>query len=525
MIKLFRNELLRSQAGVTLVELMVYVGMLGGVSLLVATLGTNMNRTAVVREADLLAAEFVQEFQYKVSRKGVCDYNFEGQNSTSAGAAFRYPNEIRNSDDSVMFSVGQKLDNYFTLSSMDMAKISDTRADITLQFTRSNSKSNAITSLTRKLKLTVEHEGDGTTIRSCLVSFDQFTGDQLPLLCNGEGTILSDSGTPGETSDDVCIHAGYSMERCPDGEYVQRFELINIANGAGVLQPFYRPVCIAADKPRSLMCPAGELLQGYSAVDGLICRPIILNDVRQHFLGDYTSCALAEEFPIAMVGSNINIHCGPVIATPTATPTIPATFTATATPTPGGNELHCVNISAPTVASAYHMFALRVALIAPLDTAVVGREVRFDISGYKKDGSYMAFSVKHHIAANNRHRIGFYSGTPLASWPSAEIYINNATETMNYVQLIRAFHPDNFAVADRTFMSGQSKTIPEASGAVAPCGIPNYANDFLNCGYIPSPPTTGLEDAQDLTVCISDEDSVTRPMYNYASPFTLISID
>jgi type II secretory pathway pseudopilin PulG len=512
MKKIFQH-ILKSQAGVTLVELMVYVGMLGGVSLLVATLATNMNRSAVVREADLMAAEFMQDVQLKLSLKDNCDHNFEGRNSTSAGAAFKFPNEIRNTDDKVLFSIGQKLDNYFTLSDMSMAKINDTRADITLQFSRSGTKSNAVTSLTRKLKLTVEHEADGTTIRSCLVSFDQITGDQLPLICNGEGTILSDAGTPSETSDDVCVHAGYSMERCPDGEFVQRFELVNRDDGTGKLQPFYRPVCIAANVPRSLLCPAGEVLQGYSAEDGgLICRPLMIKDLWPHMLGDYTACGIDEEFPIKMVGSNINIHCGPDIAPPAETATPVSTNTpsgATPTPTPIGSD--CVTVSDDR-------FVVQVPFTTPLDPLTgAGRKAILNIYGVKKDGSKLQFRVMFGVTDDNKLHLKFKEIGVGGDWPKAVYAMLNSTMTMNYLYLIRVQGVGaGKAGTYGNFHIGMSEAYPTGVVKSVVC---SFGEPVANCGMIVDDPFTNLEGVKPLTVCIDANTMV--PIWDTADPFNV----
>ncbi len=505
MMKKSFTKILKSQAGVTLVELMVYVGMLGGVSLLIATLGVNMNRSNVVREADLMAAEFMQQFQTQLSKKGVCDYNFEGENSTSAGTAFKYPNEIRNSDGSVLYSIGQELDNYFTLSDLSIAKVNDTRADITLQFTRRSASSNAVTSLTRKLKLTVVHETDGTTVNKCLVSFDQDVGDQLPLICNGEGVILSDSGTPTDETDDVCIHAGYSMERCPDSEYVQRFELVNIDDGTGKLQPFYRPVCVAADKPRSLLCPAGEVLQGYSAVDGLICRPLVMSDIRAHFMGDYTSCAVDEEFPIKMVGTNNNIHCGPDIAPPAATDT------PTPTPSPTAIDAsHCITVKSEE-------FVVQMPLIAPLGNGLA-EDVVFYISGVKPDGTEVYFRA--HFAGifgggiSMKLQPGTGPGGP--SYPGWNAAYSTSDQPQNYLYIVRAVGIG--LSSEYGFQIGSSTVYPSPISSAA-CSFGVYKE---NCGLIISLPETGLEGVSPLQICASDEDSATRPMYDYADPFNVL---
>lgn len=514
------NHILKSQAGVTLVELMVYVAMLGGISILIATLGVNMNRSAVVREADLLAAEFMQDFQTNLSRKGICDYNFEGENSTKAAAAFKYPNEIRNSDGSSLYSIGQKLDNYFTLSDMSMAKINDTRADISLDFTRTGTKSNAVTLLKRKLKLTIAHEADGTTIRSCLVSFDQITGDQLPLICNGEGTILSDSGTPTETSDDICIHAGYSMERCPDGEYVQRFELVNIDDGSGKLQPFYRPVCISANIPKSLLCPFGEVLQGYSAVDGLICRPLAISDIRPHMMGDFTSCGHTQNFPIKMVGSNINIHCGPAIGSPTPTSSPVATMTPatpTATPTSGG--ANCITVSD-------EQFVVQLPLTTPLNPAVNNGRVRVIVSGKKKDGTKASITYWWGSTGVAPLRMSIDVPDPkAAAWASLELHMQVPNLPMNYLYVMRVNSgnggvglPFN-SISYGLFHIGMSQTYP------ATPAIPNMSVICLvgepqdNCGYIKSVPYTGLEGVKPLTLCVDDSLVNTPPMWDVADPF------
>lgn len=506
-------KILKSQAGVTLVELLVYVGMLGGVSVLIATLGVGINRSNVVREADLLATEFMQDFQSNFSRQGVCDYNFEGENSTSAGAAFKYPNEIRNSDNSVLYSVGQELDNYFTLSSMSIAKVNNSRADITLQFTRRSSNANAVTTLTRKLKLTVVHEVDGVTVNKCLVSFDQNIGDQLPLICNGEGTILSDSGTPTDETDDICIHSGYSMEQCPSTEYVQRFELVNIDDGSGKLQPYYRPVCIAADKPRSLRCAAGEILQGYSAIDGLLCRPIVASDIENYFLGDYGSCALNQQFPIKLVGSNINIHCGSDIATPTATPTATVTPTPTAT-TSGSTE--CITVKSL-------QFSVSVPLTTPLDPAVAGRNVIITVTG-QDIGSpvpiifravYQSSTPAGSLSLNMLP--GFGPGLGGSSYPKMFLFMNaSVAQNYLYIQRVTGF-PDSPAILN--FHTGLSVTYPVITEfTIAKCG---FGEKKSSCLVNYQEPLTGLEAISPLTICIDDSYSSSIPMYNHSDPFVV----
>ncbi len=498
-------KILKSQTGVTLVELMVYVGMLGGVSLLIATLGVNLNRSNVAREADLLASEFMQEFQAQLSQKGMCDYNFEGENSTSAGAGFKYPNEIRNSDGTTFLSVGQELDNYFTLSDISIAKINDTRADITLKFSRTSTSSNAVTSFARKLKLTVVHETDGTTVNKCLVSFDQGVGNQLPLVCNGEGVILSDSGTPGDESDDVCIHAGYSMERCPDTEYVQRFELVNIDDGSGKLQPFYRPVCVAADIPRSLLCPAGEVLQGYSAIDGLICRSVVASDVEKHFMGDYTSCALNEEFPIQMVGSNNNIHCGAAISTPTAT----ATGTASPTPTASDPD-HCITVNSQE-------FALHMPLVSPLTP--VGNQVRISITGIRKDGTTIIIGTEFGGRGASYPPILKMATNLIKPYPGFKVYYYPDLLTQNHLYIVRTNELIGEEGEPGGFQIGTSSTHPTPALTTDFCSFGVYKE---NCGYITSSPFTGLEQVSPLTICADDSYSTTRPMYNYSSPFNVL---
>ena len=381
---------------------------------------------------------------------------------------------------------------------MSIAKINNTRADIQIDFTRKNSRLNTISAITRKLKLTVVHEADGVTINKCLVSFDQDIGDQLPLICNGEGAILSDSGTPTDVSDDVCIHAGYSMERCPSGEYVQRFELVNIDNGSGKIQPFYRPVCAAIVKPTSLLCPSGEVLLGYSAVEGLICRALVAKDIRNHFLGDYTSCALLQKFPISMVGSNNNIHCGLAIATPTATATATATSTPatpTATPTSKGST-ECIEISDP-------VFVVQIPLLVPLNATPAGKSVVATVSQTQIDGTVKKFTITWDMN-------GLNARATLSPGNVYNIY-GNADQNQNYLYIKNG---SNFLTA--YFEAAFSKNHPSTLGA-ASC---SYLVDVENCsGTFYAPPFTKTDP---VTICVDDSSSSVTPMYDHADPFNIL---
>lgn len=506
---------IKNEKGITLVELLVYVGSLGGLAFIIATLGVNMNKSAVVREADLRAVEVVQDIQHKVSRQGACNQNFAGHTYTTPASFYSDPiASLVDASGNAIYSVGDEIDNYFTITNIRLDKINDTRADISITLSRNNASSNAITSITRKLKLTVEHEpADATTIKTCMVSFDQLTGDQLPLLCNGEGTILSDNGTAGDETDDICIHAGYATEQCPLGEYVQRFELVNIDDGSGNLQPYYRPVCVAVDKPKSLDCPLGEVLQGYSAEDGLQCRALTITDISSHFMGDYTDCSATEQFPIAMVGSAININCGAAVPTPAPTDTpVP-----TNTPTPGAN---CYTISDSK-------FVMKIPLTTSNSPIGDDEGFRILVSGTNRFGITYHFTFFYYgyegklikclwgspgcdkTSAQQSYNFGYTENPP----GDTVIYFSRGGGVVSSADPVNYPNTFTWQVVDDGLSSLALCGVHDAGGSVISTDYCAGLHDGSMLGW------TGLENVRDLTVCLDDTDHPSAPIYNHADPY------
>jgi len=481
--------MIKNQRGFSLIELMVYVGLLGAVAMIIATLSTNVHKSSVVIQADLRVAEFMQDLQLKISKKGVCDYNFLGEASTQDPVA-----SIQNLDGSTLYAVNDSLDNYFTIASMSLTKVDLSRADFSITLNRRGTNQNAIGTITRTLKLYVVHETDGTTIKSCMFSLDEFTGDQLPLLCNGEGTILSDEATPADTSDDICIHAGYSVELCPAGEAVKRYELVTMDDGSGNLQPYYRPICLAIDFPTNLSCPPGEILQGYSNDDGLVCRPLVASDIQNYFLGDYTNCSATQTYPIFEVGPNININCGAAVAVPSATPT-PA-------PTVAGNPSgQCETVSASEFLAGIELDATN-----NLNPTVRGRAVRIKVRGTEK-GSALAFDCLF-VTNGTQTCVSMVDSVTDALWPGT-IDQCEASTTWLFATLKRS---NDYGGLTYNFSCGASTIWP----AYVSVGI-GCAGTL--CERILGPTLTGLEDTATLTICAEDTESADVDMYDHADPF------
>lgn len=471
---------------------MVAIALLGGIIIVISTLMVNTSKTNIANEANLKLTEFMQDIQLKLSQKDVCNYNFKGESSTQNNAS-----PLINLDNSTLIQKNDKIENFFTVGDISLIKLNSTRAELSINFIRTSINSNVPQQFIRKLKLQLVHEKDNTTIKNCIVSIDEDVGDLMRVICNGEGTIISEEGTPNDTSDDICIHAGYSMERCPEGEFVKRFELVSMKDGEGVLRPYFRPVCQTISIPKSLSCAPNELLYGYSVLTGLKCRPLVNDDIKKYFTGSYSNCTANKKYEIKLSGENININCGEDIFTPTPTPTT--------TPTPTGSPTgNCINLNTETFTAVVPLVS------ASLDPLSPGRKIKLTIYGSSR-GNNLNFSCI--FQTNGVSHDWYFTNNSGNEWPGATYSKMYSTTSMNYIYVRR----QNTIGNNFSFECGVMTAIPETLGpAICHSSYPGGAE----CGFASngSSVNTELENVTPLTICVDDSESAI-PMYNPNDPF------
>lgn len=311
-----------NEAGVTLVELLVAVAIMGGMGLLVAGLAVSLNQGSLQTQYDAEITEYMSKLSLELSKRDTCNSNFQNESMTQASTG-----ALVDSNGKVLIQTGTTGPAGFTVSEVSMAQGATTRADITVKFTRNDAKSQRASQLSRKVRINVVPDATvPTKISSCSFDVVDISDQALSTSCFGQGVLLNTNDTPTDYSDDTCQWAGYSPELCPTREGVARYKLVDVSTVAGKIVPMYVPVCVSLDIPKSVACPGNQVLMGYNGETATaICRALDISDVSGFLVGGYQDISSVAVLNMGKVteGSvnTINITGGTPIPTATASPT------------------------------------------------------------------------------------------------------------------------------------------------------------------------------------------------------------
>jgi prepilin-type N-terminal cleavage/methylation domain-containing protein len=277
-----------NQKGFTLVEVMLSMFLMGIISFFLSDLAIKVFESSVKNESESAIAEIMSDVQYKLSLINVCNHNFAGKNRNTTSLE-QILNPTTNKP--ILASGTQTNYNGFVVENLALSSDDAEKADLVISFKRKNLLSKSVQAFNRRIRIAITTDPTNSEkILQCSFTLDSVYSDMIDYACNGLGSVVN-RNDPSDPFDDECYHAGYSKELCPPGERVLRYELVDVQESSGKIVPLFRPVCKSVGYPKSLNCPANQLIKGYdNKATVLTCAPVVLPDFGGYLNGSYKDC-------------------------------------------------------------------------------------------------------------------------------------------------------------------------------------------------------------------------------------------
>lgn len=343
--RFLRAFCLHRQAGVSLVELLISVAMLGGVALTVAELMRQTGQVTSKTRTRYDESEFLTILHNKLMQPAVCEKNFViGDPATKASFT---NDELLDTDNSVLAQVG---DQYGENQDLTLTAISSTYEatsswiKVNFTFTKAKVANLSPQTITRSLMIFAEVDATGDVER-CLGSSLSVKDSVWDLACKanelatGGRDVMVEITDPDDPTQTICVKKNLNPEGCGllTADVTNSFSY----NSTSKLYDF---TCVAALK--SSNCPV-DFFMRYGNDGSAVCAPLSLLHTYQPFnetdnAGAFVSgpavldCTGRYFSGLQDIDDRIRVFCDNVAAdTPTPTNTATATNTPTPEPTIG----------------------------------------------------------------------------------------------------------------------------------------------------------------------------------------------
>jgi hypothetical protein len=349
MMKNTLRKILLSQLGVSLVELLISVGMMGGVALTVTELMRQNTQVTSKTRTRFDESEFIMMLHAKLSQPAICEKNFP-VGAAAAKASFTN-DRLLDTDDSVLAEVGTVYgeNQDLTISSISSSyEATSSWIKVNIEFTKAKTNL-GVQTITRSLMLFAEVDGSGNVER-CLGSSLSVEDSGWDLACTnntsaGGRNVMVTLTDPDDPTQTLCIKKALNVEGCGllSTELAHSFTY----NSSTKLYDF---TCVAGFA--STLCSPYFMMR-YASDGTAVCDPIGRIQAYQPFNftdndGVFMSgpatldCTGRNYLGLQNIDDQIRVMCDVGAAdTPTPTATATATNTPTATPT-GGIEIVAV---------------------------------------------------------------------------------------------------------------------------------------------------------------------------------------
>jgi hypothetical protein len=337
---------LRRQAGISLVELLISVAMLGGVALTVAELMRQSGQVTSKTRTRYDESEFLTILHSKLMQPDVCEKNFP-VGSAAAKASFTN-DELLDVDNSVLAKVGDQYgeNQDLTLSAISSSyEATSSWIKVNFQFTKAKTSNLAPQAITRSLLIFAEVDTATGNVERCLGSSLSVEDSLWDLACTAN-TLAGNSRDvmvvvedPDNAGQNICVKKNLNPEGCG----LLATEVANTF-GYNSSTKLYDFTCVNA--LNAAVCPM-DFFMRYRSDGTAVCLPISQLQSYQPFnetddLGAFVSgpavlpCTGRYYSGLQDINNRIRVLCDNVVAdTPTPTPTPTETNTPTATPTTG----------------------------------------------------------------------------------------------------------------------------------------------------------------------------------------------
>lgn len=328
--------------GISLVELLVSVAMLGGLGLAVGELMRQSGQVTSKNRTRYDESEFLMVLHSKLMQPSVCEKNFP----VGADAAVASIASLLDTDNSVLAQVGSTYGENQDLTISAMSSTHDASSSwlkINITFTKAKSTTGPQT-ISRSLLIFAEVDGAGK-IERCLGSALSVEDSAWDLACTNNTTakgrdVMVTMTDPADATKTLCVRKGLNTEGCGylDPEMIYEFDYNNTTK-------LYDATCSAAYK--SYLCNSNFLMlvnadgspycnkvtqlqmyQPYNTTDDAgapVSGPPVLNCTGRNYSG------------FEAHADGIRVTCdGARAGAPTSTPTPTPTNTPTPTPTRAG---------------------------------------------------------------------------------------------------------------------------------------------------------------------------------------------
>lgn len=337
----------RRFSGVSLVELLISVGMLGGVALTVSELMRQSGQVTSKTRTRFDESEYLMQLHNKLTQPSICEKNFPL--GTAAEKASFTDDSILDLDDSILARVG---DVYGEGQDLTIASLSSTYTagtswiNVNIGFNKAKTESLSPQVITRSIRIFAEVDGGNVT--RCLGSSLSVESSTWDLACDSNRfgvsgrDVMLEMADPADATQTLCVKKSLNVEGCGilSTEVANSFSYNNVTK-------LYDFECV--DALSSALCSPNFLMK-YGSDGSGFCDKVSQLQTYQPFNNTDNAGAFVSG-PAVMdcdgrfysglqeTDSGIRVMCDTIVAdtpTPTATPT--ATNTPTATPT-GGLEI------------------------------------------------------------------------------------------------------------------------------------------------------------------------------------------
>lgn len=330
--------------GISLVELLVSVAMVGGLALAIAELMRQTGQVTSKNRTRYDESEFLMVLHNKLMQPAVCEKNFP----VGDPAAVNSIASLLDTDNSVLAAVGSIYGENEDLEITAMSSTHDANSSwlkVNIEFTKQKTTSGPQV-INRSLLVFAEVDGSGDIVR-CLGSSLSVEDSAWDLACTNNTSaedrdVMITMADPADATKTLCVRKGINTEGCGflDPEMIYEFSY----NGTTKL---YDATCSAAYK--SYLCMSDFLMlvnaDGTAYCDGPTqlhaYQPYnTTNDAGAFVSGPPTlDCTGRIYSGLEAHADGIRVLCGGAKAgAPTATPTPTPTNTPTPTPTSAGGS-------------------------------------------------------------------------------------------------------------------------------------------------------------------------------------------